>query len=299
MDLVDDFDHVFHDFRSRGDRVGSHETGAGGNGAQCGCFIAQEIELVLLWRSCQLAQIYALHFSDGSVVAFFEDFLVLGNHSFALLGETVSDEAVERGFRESENAGAHAQRCDIFHLHAAVFLSHLGDRESQGNHAAVCFEFRTECRIGDDDAASRHFLAVDVNGFLIQSHQAVYMLTNGSHFLRSDTKSDGGMAAFDAGCEETLAEERVPFLCQYTSQDFAAGFDALSLLAAHLPDKITFCFQSIFLLDWEIIQRILRRGALNQKGAPIPATPPSSVDILFCESFTHSHNQIIIPQYEK
>ena len=59
------------------------------------------------------------------------------------------------------------------------------------------------------------------------------------------------MATFNAGCKKALAEQGIPFLRQYTAQDLAAGLYALPLLAAHFPDKITFCFHSICLLGDE------------------------------------------------
>ena len=77
------------------------------------------------------------------------------------------------------------------------------------------------------------------------------MLANGRDFFRRNAQRDGGVAALDTGSKEALAEKRVSFLRQDLAKDFAAGLDTLSLLAAHLPDKITFRFQSVFLLDRE------------------------------------------------
>lgn len=87
VNLMNHFDHVFHDFRSGGNRIGSHETGAGGNGAQRSGFVAQKVKLVLLRRRSQFAQLYAVHGSNGGVIAFLEDFLVLCNDVFAFLAK--------------------------------------------------------------------------------------------------------------------------------------------------------------------------------------------------------------------
>ena len=122
MDLMDDFDHVFHDLRRRRDRVGCHEAGPCGNRAKRCCFIAEQVELVLLRRGRELSKLYAVHRSDGCIIAILEDRLVFRNDFIALLGKAVGDEAVEWFFRESQHAGTHAERCDILHLHAAVFL---------------------------------------------------------------------------------------------------------------------------------------------------------------------------------
>ena len=77
------------------------------------------------------------------------------------------------------------------------------------------------------------------------------MLANGRDFFRRNTQRNGGVATLDTGSKETLAEQRVSFLRQDLAEDLTAGLDTLSLLAAHLPDKITFRFQSVFLLDRE------------------------------------------------
>ena len=251
MDLMDDFDHVFHDLRRRRDRVGCHEAGPCGNRAKRCCFIAEQVELVLLRRGRELSKLYAVHRSDGRIIAVLEDRLVFRNDFIALLGKAVGDEAVEWFFRESQHAGTHAERCDILHLHAAVFLCQLRDRERKEHTAGMRFKFRVERIIGDDDAAFRHFLAMDIDRFLIECDQTVYMLANGRDFFRRNTQCNGGVATLDTGSKETLAEQRVSFLRQDLAEDLTAGLDTLSLLAAHLPDKITFRFQSVFLLDRE------------------------------------------------
>ena len=81
------------------------------------------------------------------------------------------------------------------------------------------------------------------------------MLANGRDFFRRNTQRNGGVAALDTGSKETLAEQRVSFLRQDLAEDLTAGLDTLSLLAAHLPDKITFRFQSVFLLDREMLRK--------------------------------------------
>jgi len=251
VDFVNYFNHVFHDFRGRGNGVGSHEAGAGGNGTQSGGFVAQKIELVFLRRSRQMAQFHAVHGSNGGIIAFLKNFLVLGNDFFALLGETVCNEAVEGIFRESQNAGAHAQGRNVFHLQAAVFLCQFRNGKGQHNAAAVGFKLRMEGIVGDDDAPFRYFLAMEINGLLVQGHQAVHMLADGSHFLCGNAKGNGCMAALNAGCKKALAEQGIAFLRQYAAQDLAAGLYALSLLSAHFPNKITFRFHSICLLGDE------------------------------------------------
>ena len=261
MDFMNYFNHVFHDFRSRGNGVGCHETGSGGNGAQRSSFIAQKVELVFLRRGSQLAQFYAVHGSNGGIIAFLEDFLVLRNDVFALLGKAVCNEPVEGIFRESQHTGAHAQSCNILHLQAAVLFGQFRNGKSQHDAAAVGFKFRMESIVSNDDAPFRHFFAVEIDGLLVQSYQAVYMLANGSHFLCGNAKSNGCMTAFNTGCKKTLAEKGIAFLCQHTAQDFAAGLYALPLLAAHFPNKITFRFHSICLLgdeSREMLRNLLR-----------------------------------------
>ena len=119
----------------------------------------------------------------------------------------------------------------------------------------MCFKFRVKRIIGDDDAAFRHFLAMDIDRFLIERDQTVYMLANGRDFFRRNTQRNGGVSTLDTGSKETLAEQRVSFLRQDLAEDLTAGLDTLSLLAAHLPDKITFRFQSVFLLDREMLRK--------------------------------------------
>jgi hypothetical protein len=251
MNLMDHLDHVFHDFRSRGNGVGSHEPGTGGNGAEGRCFIAQEVQLVFLRRCCQTSQFHAVHGSDGCIIAFLENLLVFGNNFFALLAKTLGNETVEWIFREPENTGAHAEGRNVLHLQAAVLLCQFRNRKGQYDTTAVGFKLRMECIIGNDDASFRHFFTMEINGLLVQGHQTVHMLPDSSYFLRCNTKGNGRMAAFDTRSKKTLAEKGIPFLCQDTAQDFAAGLYALPLLAAHFPYKITFCFHFICLLGDE------------------------------------------------
>ena len=248
VDLVYDFDHVFHDFRSRGNRVRCHEAGTCGNSTEGCCFIAKQVQLIFLRRSCQSPQRYALQLLDSYIIAVLENLFVLGNDFFALLAEAFSDETIERVFRESQNACAHAQCSDVLHLHAAVLSCQLRDWKRQENTSGMCVKFRVECVISDDNAALRNFMTVKVDSLLVQGYQAVYMLTDRSDFFRCDTQGNRCMTALNAGCEETLAEKGIPFLCQYASENFAAGFYALTLLSAHFPNKITFRFHSICLL---------------------------------------------------
>ena len=248
MNLMNHLDHIFHDFRSRSDGVRSHETGTCRNSTQSGSFITQEVQLILLRRSSQLAQFHTVHGSDSRIIAILENLLILGNNFLALLGETVSDEPIERSFREAQHARTHTESCDILHLQAAILLGHFRNRKSQHHTARMRFKLRVESIISDDNAPFRHFFSVKIDCFLIQSHQAVYMFTNGCYLLSRNAQSNGRMTTLDAGCEKALAEKRIPLLRQDAAQNFTAGLYALPLLAAHLPDKITFCFHFICLL---------------------------------------------------
>ena len=237
---MNDLNHVFHDFGSRCNRIGSHEPGACGNSAECSSFISQQIQLICFFRNRQLAHGNTVKCFYRRIIAFLEDILILGNNFFALFPEAVRNESVERIFRESQYAGAHAQSCDIFHLHAAVLFGQIRNRKCQKDFSGMLFHLRMESAVRNNNAALRHLAFMDINRFLIQCHQAVYPFSDGRNDFCRNAQRNGGMTALDAGCKKSLTEEIVAFLRQYTAQNFPAGFYTLPLLASHFPYKITF-----------------------------------------------------------
>ncbi len=190
-----------------------------------------------------------LHRFHRTIVAFDESRPVILDDIRALLFKAMRDETEERFLRETQETGRHAESRDVFHLQGAVRLRDVRNRKRQENAPRMCFPFRFESAVRQNDAAVADFIAVEINRFLIERHEAIDRLSDRRDLMRCDAKRDCRMSALDARREQALAEERVALPRQDIAENFAAGLHALPLLAAHFPNKIGFCLQSLFLLD--------------------------------------------------
>ena len=247
MDLMGHFYHIFHNFRRRSNRVRSHKTGSCGNSAERSRFIPKQVQLVFLLGNSQFPQLHSLHGSDSRVITFLENFFILINHRLPFFRKTFRNKAVERRFRKSEQSCAHTESGNVFHLHGSVLLCHFRNGERQENTSRMRLPFRFKSIVGNNNTAFTNFLPVKIDRFLVKSHKTIHMLPDRRNFLGRDTQGNRRMSAFNPGCKQALAEKRISLLRQNTPQNFSAGFNALSLLSSHFPDKI-FLFHSIFLL---------------------------------------------------
>ena len=247
MNLMGHFNHIFHNFRCRSNRVRSHETGSCGNSAERGRFIPKQVQLVFLLGNGQFPQLYPLHGSDSRVITLLENLFIFIDDRFPFFRKTFRDKAVERPFRKSEQSCAHTESGNIFHLHGSVLLCHFRNGERQENASRMRLPLRLESIIGNNNAAFTNFLSMKINRFLVKSYKTIHMLPDRRNFLGRDTQGNRRMSAFDPGCKQALAEKGISLLRQNTPQNFSAGFNALSLLPSHFPNKI-FLFHSIFLL---------------------------------------------------
>ena len=123
MNLMRHFNHIFHDFRCRSNRIRSHETGSCGNSAERGRFIPKQVQLVFLFRNGQFPQLYPLHGSDSRVITLLENLFIFIDDRFPFFRKTFRNKAVERRFRKPEQSCAHTKSGNIFHLHGSVLLA--------------------------------------------------------------------------------------------------------------------------------------------------------------------------------
>lgn len=114
MNLMGHFNHIFHNFRRRSNRVRSHETGSCGNSAERGRFIPKQVQLVFLLGNGQFPQLHPLHGSDSRVITFLENLFIFIDDRFPFFRKTFRNKSVERRFRKSEKSCAHTESGNIF-----------------------------------------------------------------------------------------------------------------------------------------------------------------------------------------